>query len=660
MNSTVQGFGIRLGRLTVAVAAIEESVSAQWLTQTETTERLFCITLLRNCGRLSAGMDRLASFGNDPFDKPPCRGCSSYLMEPYIKCAECGPPPFLMCLQCFARGFEYRKHHSDHKYEIMTSDFPILDSSWTAQEEMALLEAVMDCGFGNWQDVANQIRTKTKEECEKHYMKHFINNPLFSSTLLTLKQVEEAKSADMAITFHQIELNDKIIQQQKDLVTIVSDAPVDLFLNELIEKVLGYKKRLLQQKWRKLARDVNDFTNNHKKIQRDSNDFANGQVLAWPRDDHSNNSVIGLGNITQQSVIDTSHAAVVGSTLTTEVTDVTTIAGDQEALLSLQNVQAASTDNADMTKHFPAGGAQRKDVFELSYSLLTKVLRDMQLITIYGLRILSFFLQEFDNYAEWDLRDIDFVEDDSDLLHALKIAVVEIYHSRLKERQRRKKIIRDHGLISLRKFQILERRYPKEIQDLYEILRRFARILGSTEHDKFIESHALEFELRKEIRRLQEYRAAGIQTFCSAKVYEHLKQAREEARLKRTVLSEVLDYIHDSAACQQWLHRQAAIDSGQLQITPISVSQVGRRSAPPLNLTGLPGTEKLNDKEKELCQMVRLVPGAYLEYKSALVSECEKLGGLRLAQARALIKIDVNKTRKIYDFLIREGYISKV
>ena len=25
--------------------------------------------------------------------------------------------------------------------------------------------------------------------------------------------------------------------------------------------------------------------------------------------------------------------------------------------------------------------------------------------------------QEFDNYAEWDLRDIDFVEDDSDFLH---------------------------------------------------------------------------------------------------------------------------------------------------------------------------------------------------------------------------------------------------
>ena len=54
-----------------------------------------------------------------------------------------------------------------------------------------------------------------------------------------------------------------------------------------------------------------------------------------------------------------------------------------------------------------------------------------------------------------------------------------------------------------------------------------------------------------------------------------------------------------------------------------------------------------------------MVPGAYLEYKQALLSECRRQGGLRLAQARSLIKIDVNKTRKIYDFLIREGCINK-
>ncbi|KAL0597110.1 Transcriptional adapter 2-alpha [Plecturocebus cupreus] len=205
---------------------------------------------------------------------------------------------------------------------------------------------------------------------------------------------------------------------------------------------------------------------------------------------------------------------------------------------------------------------------------------------------------------------------------------------------------------------VMERRYPKEVQDLYETMRRFARIVGPVEHDKFIESHALEFELRREIKRLQEYRTAGITNFCSARTYDHLKKTREEERLKRTMLSEVLQYIQDSSACQQWLRRQADIDSGLSPSLPVA-SNSGRRSAPPLNLTGLPGTEKLNEKEKELCQMVRLVPGAYLEYKSALLNECNKQGGLRLAQARALIKIDVNKTRKIYDFLIREGYITK-
>lgn len=341
-------------------------------------------------------MDRLGSFSNDPSDKPPCRGCSSYLMEPYIKCAECGPPPFFLCLQCFTRGFEYKKHQSDHTYEIMTSDFPVLDPSWTAQEEMALLEAVMDCGFGNWQDVANQMCTKTKEECEKHYMKHFINNPLFASTLLNLKQAEAAKTADTAIPFHSAD-----------------DPPRPAF----------------------------------------------------------------------------------------------------DSLLS-----------RDMAGYMPA----RAD-----------------------------FIEEFDNYAEWDLRDIDFVEDDSDILHALKMAVVDIYHSRLKERQRRKKIIRDHGLVNLRKFRLMERRYPKEVQDLYETMRRFARIVGPVEHDKFIESHALEFELRREIKRLQEYRTAGITNFCSARTYDHLKKTREEERLKRTMLSEVLQYIQDSSACQQWLRRQA-------------------------------------------------------------------------------------------------------
>uniref|UniRef100_A0A4W4DTM3 Transcriptional adapter n=1 Tax=Electrophorus electricus TaxID=8005 RepID=A0A4W4DTM3_ELEEL len=420
-------------------------------------------------------MERLTSLGGDPFDKPLCGGCSSYLVEPYIKCADCAPPLFLLCLQCFTRGYEYKRHQSDHKYEIMTSDFPILEPGWTAQEERSLLEAVMDCGFGNWQDVAYQMRTRTKEECEGHYIKNFINNPLFSSTLLSLRQTEEAHTTDTAIPFKPTD-----------------DPPRPSFDSQLSRDMAGY---------------------------------------------------------------------------------------------------------------MPA----RADFMEV---------------------------REFDNYAEWDLKDIDFVDDDSDILHG--------------------EFKNQSGSVRL----LLERRYPKEVQDLYDIMRRFARVAGPMEHDKFIESHALEFELRREISRLQEYRREGVRSFCGARVYERVKRGREDERRKRTLLGEVLQYVHDAGTCQQWLHKQAAIDAG---ITPVvsTITTSGRRSAPPLNLTGLPGTEKLNEREKELCQVVRLVPGAYLEYKQALLSECQRQGGLRLAQARSLIKIDVNKTRKIYDFLIKEGYVNK-
>lgn len=61
----------------------------------------------------------------------------------------------------------------------------------------------------------------------------------------------------------------------------------------------------------------------------------------------------------------------------------------------------------------------------------------------------------------------------------------------------------------------------------------------------------------------------------------------------------------------------------------------------------------------QLCSQCRVQPQAYLQYKSQLVSECKKDGRLRLADARKLLKIDVNKTRKIYNFLIGKRLISK-
>lgn len=76
-------------------------------------------------------------------------------------------------------------------------------------------------------------------------------------------------------------------------------------------------------------------------------------------------------------------------------------------------------------------------------------------------------------------------------------------------------------------------------------------------------------------------------------------------------------------------------------------------------ILGLPSYDKLTEEEKELCSTIRLVPTAYLSYKAILISENAKSSNLRLADARRLIKIDVNKTRQLYDFLLKSGFINK-
>ena len=59
----------------------------------------------------------------------------------------------------------------------------------------------------------------------------------------------------------------------------------------------------------------------------------------------------------------------------------------------------------------------------------------------------------------------------------------------------------------------------------------------------------------------------------------------------------------------------------------------------------------------QLCSLCRLQPESYLLCKRQLLTEYVRLGKLTLADSRKLLKIDVNKTRKIFDFLIAKGMV---
>ena len=78
----------------------------------------------------------------------------------------------------------------------------------------------------------------------------------------------------------------------------------------------------------------------------------------------------------------------------------------------------------------------------------------------------------------------------------------------------------------------------------------------------------------------------------------------------------------------------------------------------PLNLANSPSLHLLTPAEQMLCSQLRIMPKPYLAMKETLVREYARRGGqLRRREARELLKIDVNKTSRVWDFLHRAGFL---
>lgn len=102
-----------------------------------------------------------------------------------IKC-ECGID---ICVLCFYNRKVAKKHAITHRYyAIEPLNYTVVDSNWTALEELIFFEMLVQHGLGNWTDIALNLKTKTSEEIESHFYKIFdinINKEYDSSTKIT-------------------------------------------------------------------------------------------------------------------------------------------------------------------------------------------------------------------------------------------------------------------------------------------------------------------------------------------------------------------------------------------------------------------------------------------------------------------------------------------
>ena len=108
-----------------------------------------------------------------------------------IKCAAKGCEDVDICPNCFCEGKEFNPHKPWHDYKVVVShhtclrvvladmeqeqhSWPIFTEDWGADEELLLISGLIVHGLGNWIEVASHVGTRTKEECEKHYISTYL------------------------------------------------------------------------------------------------------------------------------------------------------------------------------------------------------------------------------------------------------------------------------------------------------------------------------------------------------------------------------------------------------------------------------------------------------------------------------------------------------
>ncbi|KAJ3441935.1 transcriptional adapter 2-alpha [Anaeramoeba flamelloides] len=108
-----------------------------------------------------------------------CTYCDQKISKGVIvKCAVCDN--VTLCPKCFSKGKQVYSHKRDHDYQIFVcAKDPIYQKKWMYEEELKLLEGLETAGFGNWEEIAKRVKTKTSHQCRDHFEQVYLTSRTF-------------------------------------------------------------------------------------------------------------------------------------------------------------------------------------------------------------------------------------------------------------------------------------------------------------------------------------------------------------------------------------------------------------------------------------------------------------------------------------------------
>ncbi|KAI0267055.1 hypothetical protein BC834DRAFT_872318 [Gloeopeniophorella convolvens] len=549
---------------------------------------------------------------NEPGVQTECDGCLTDLTHSVrIKCADpaCAVGDGIdLCPNCFCSGKEFGKHKRGHAYRVEElHSYPIFTEDWGADEEHLLIEGIAQQGLGNWQAIAEHVGTRTKEERP--------SNPTSIPLVFDIDQHEFQERKRRRIS------NMKVAPPLQKVAP--TSAPAVHEISTFLPGRLEFEHEI--------DNDAEELIKNLEfghcmewggdAIPEDEDDHDYKTRMRWKEEQRDKEHDLDqeMGVISQKGLIN-------GAVHTN---------GNGAAVNGLNGINGASN------------GWVKKDK-EVKKDKDTPAPDD-----------------NGDGAEEESEENMPPIPFETPASLEFKLGLIEMYMQRIAKRREAKALIFDRGLLEYKKLQAAEKKRPKEEKDIIHRLRPFARLQTAEDYEVFCTDILYEAMLRKRIAELQQYRRLGLTTTAGVKKWEEdlYKRTQAKANMSRDHFSsERLQQLR-AASSRQSLgpesRRNSGVDSDRKSADQASTAgPPGRRAPAPLNLANSPSLHLLTPAEQTLCSTLRILPKPYLVIKETLVREYARRGGkLRRREARDLVKIDVTKTSRVWDFLVQAGYL---
>lgn len=266
--------------------------------------------------------------------------------------------------------------------------------------------------------------------------------------------------------------------------------------------------------------------------------------------------------------------------------------------------------------------------------------------------------REYDNEAESLISQLSVAPEEEELEVALKLAQVDMYSRRLRERLRRKSLARDYRLLeqfcqSKASPAPKKRPHRDDDRELQERMRVFCQFQSAADHEKLFENLEREKELKSRIKELMRYRRNGITKLEECAEFDLARHRREKRKEnKKSVPASSAHRKLTSTGSRK--HEEKG--SGELMLNEQGDVREDTKEA--TNITTLPGYELLSDKERRLCQSLGISPSYYTTFKTVVLKDQAQRQQGSSPRFRTFTGLDRSHCRRILNHFANSGWVS--